>query len=437
MHGVHSMHDVLVIGAGMAGLEAASELVRAGLDVAVIEARGRVGGRVHTIHDSRTPLPIELGAELVHEGADATRALVREARASLHELSGAFWVTRAGALKKEEDFDERIERAMRAAAEKARGRDIPFLDALERADLSKADAAIARAFVEGFHAADPRRAGIRGLVHGGASGPGRALRVHVGYSALAEALAARVSSSLLLGTRVQQIAWRRGEVRVTVSSMTGHLREVEARAAIVTLPLGVMCDTIHLFDPPLDATRRVLGKLEIGHVAKITLRFREAFWSELRGGELAGAAFFFDPEVPFPTFWTARPLDAPLLVAWSGGPRAKDILAGGELKAVEVALDSLARTLHVPKRVPHDALETWFTHDWSHDAFARGAYSYPGVGGETAGPRSAKPVEETIFFAGEHTAEPPDHGTVHGAILSGRRAAREVLRRHGIVDIAM
>jgi monoamine oxidase len=430
------MHDVLVIGAGMAGLEAAAELKCSGLDVAIIEARGRVGGRIHTLHDTRTPLPIELGAELVHEGADATKELVHEAALSLHELSGGYWVVRNGGLRQDDDFDGRIERTLRAAGERARTSDVPFVQALARADVPRFDAAVARAFVEGFHAADPEQVGMRGLVRGGASGPGRVLRVHVGYAALADALAARVSSSLVLGTRVQQIVWRRGDVRAIVASPTGHVREINGRAAVVALPLGVMRDSIQLFDPKIDGTRRVLAKLQVGHVAKITLRFREAFWSKLRGGELAKAAFFFDPEAAFPTFWTGRPLDAPVLVAWCGGPRAKELLAVGERRAVEVALDSLARTLHVPKRVPHDQLEAWFTHDWSHDAFSRGAYSYPGVGGETAGPRSAKPIEDTIFFAGEHTAAPPDHGTVHGAMLSGRRAAREVMRLHGIVDVA-
>ncbi len=426
--------DAIVVGAGMAGLAAAAELTRAGLSIAVIEARGRIGGRVATLHDARTPIPVELGAELVHEGADATRALVRDAALALHELDGDWFLAGGGALRKQDgaSFNARIERAVKAAARAARTKDVAFGDALASARVPAADAALARAFVEGFHAADLSRVGVRGLVRNGDGGPGRALRIHVGYSALADALAAQVSSSLVLGTRVEHVAWRRGEVRATVEGPTGFARTRRARAVVVALPLGVVRETQGLFEPAIGATQRALEGLAVGHVAKITLRFREAFWSELRNGEYARAAFFIDPAAQVPTFWTSRPFEAPVIVAWAGGPKAKELLAAGELRAVEAALDSFARVLRVDRRVPHDLLETWFAHDWSHDPLARGAYSYPAVGGELAGPRSAKPVDGTIFFAGEHTAEPPDNGTVHGAIESGRRAARELLTRYGI-----
>ncbi|HEY8076117.1 MAG TPA: NAD(P)/FAD-dependent oxidoreductase [Labilithrix sp.] len=426
--------DAIVLGAGMAGLAAAAELTHAGLSIALVEARGRIGGRVATLHDSRTPVPVELGAELVHEGADATRTLVHDAALALHELAGDWFVARGGVLRKEtnEKVDTRIERTVKAIARAGRTHDVSFADALAAARVPAADAALARSFVEGFHAADLRRIGVRGLVRGGDGGPGKALRVNVGYSALADALAAQVSSSLVLGTRVVRIAWRRGEARVTVEGPTGFSRELRARAVVVALPLGVVRESIDLFEPAIGATQRALEGLAIGHVAKMTLRFRDAFWSELRHGEYARAAFFLDPTQQVPTFWTSRPFDAPVIVAWAGGPKAKELLAAGELRAVEAALDSFARLLRVDRRLPHDRLETYFTHDWSHDPLARGAYSYPAVGGELAGPRSAKPIDGTLFFAGEHTAEPPDNGTVHGAIESGRRAAHELLTRYGI-----
>src|SRR5438067_7766370 len=154
-------YDVLVLGAGLAGLAAAAELSCAGLDAVVVEARARVGGRVHTLHDPRTPLPIELGAELVHEGAAATRALVHEASLSLHELAGSYWVVRGGLLHEEKRFDARIAHAIRALGTRAKGRDLPFADALARArGIAPFDKQVTRAFVEGFHAADPQAIGM-------------------------------------------------------------------------------------------------------------------------------------------------------------------------------------------------------------------------------------------------------------------------------------
>jgi monoamine oxidase len=68
-------------------------------------------------------------------------------------------------------------------------------------------------------------------------------------------------------------------------------------------------------------------------------------------------------------------------------------------------------------------------HDWVNDSFSRGAYSYSRVDGHRAPERLAKPIDDTIWFAGEATADQADIGTVHGAIASGWRAARQILRR--------
>src|SRR6266852_1286399 len=71
--------DVLVLGAGAAGLAAARDLSHAGLHVTVIEARPRVGGRVFTVHDPRSPVPLELGAEFIHGESAETLPLARAA----------------------------------------------------------------------------------------------------------------------------------------------------------------------------------------------------------------------------------------------------------------------------------------------------------------------------------------------------------------------
>lgn len=413
------MAEVLVFGAGMAGLAAAAHLAAHDVDVLVVEARGRVGGRVLTLHDPRTPVPVELGAELVHEHAEPVQELVRDAKLALSALDGDWLEKRGRSLVKVDDFDDAIADAMAKLAKHARGADKTFAEALALARLRADAAQRVRAFVEGFHAADTTKVGIHGLTKGGAEGPGRALRVHVGYAALAELLAAKVAGSLRLGSRVRRIRWKQGEVRARLASATGHETELIARAAIVALPLGVLREGDLVFEPAAPPPEA----LEVGHVAKITLRFRERFWKTHDK-----AAFFFDPRHCFPTFWTTRPLEAPVIVAWSGGPRSRALLARGEEHAVAQALDDLAATLGIAKRIPHDALETWFLHDWSHDPLALGAYSYPGVGGADAGVAFARPKKGTLFFAGEHTADPPNHGTVQGAMESGTRAAKAALR---------
>jgi monoamine oxidase len=438
--------DVVVIGAGMAGLSAASELRRAGFEVLVVEARGRVGGRVHTVHDPRTPVPVELGPELVHEGADAVHELVHDLSLALHELDGTMWTKRARqpGVVEVPDFDEKVKRGLRAAFSQLPDHgDISMAEALGAARVPADVRDLTTSFVQGFHAGDARRIGARALAKGGPEGAGRALRVHVGYGALAEGLAQRAAGCLRLGTSVTRIRWRRREVVIEAVGPTGHPITLRARAAIIALPLGVLRATVDEpgaveIVPALDDKRAALERLEMGHVVKITLRFRSAFWTSAKyvhtarnGGDasdrLEKAAFFFDPKGAFPTFWTSRPIAAPVLVAWAGGPAAEALRFLGEARIVEVALDGLASALGAPRAVPHDSIETWFMHDWGRDPLTRGAYSYALVGGATAARHAGEPVSGTLFFAGEHTAPSPNNGTVHGAIESGRRAASEVI----------
>ncbi len=435
--------DVVVIGAGMAGLSAASELRRAGLDVLLLDARGRVGGRVHTLHDTRTPVPIELGPELVHEGADAVHRLARELAFALHELDGPTWLRRRGELAETPDFDEHVKKGLAAAfAELPAHGDLTMDEALRKAGVTGTADELTRMFVQGFHAGDAAKLGVRALAKGGPEGRGRSLRVHVGYGALAEGLAVRAAGCLRLGTTVASVSWRRGEVSIHAHGPTGHAITLRSRAAVIALPLGVLRapegeEGAVTFDPPLDDKRAALDHLDMGHVVKLTLRFRDAFWTDAkrvkahaRGNvedKLAKSAFYFDPTGPFPAFWTSRPLAAPVLVAWAGGPAADALRDLDHTERTARALDGLAKLLGIRAAVAHDSLEAFFAHDWVRDPLTRGAYTYALAGGAGAARRTGEPLSGTLFFAGEHTAPSPDNGTVHGAIESGERAASEVL----------
>jgi monoamine oxidase len=94
---------------------------------------------------------------------------------------------------------------------------------------------------------------------------------------------------------------------------------------------------------------------------------------------------------------------------------------------VDLSLTALAEALGVPRRRLDELLDGWWSHDWEADPFSRGAYAYPLVGGQSAIEALARPVEGTLFFAGEAT-DPAQTATVAGAIDSGHRAARQVLR---------
>jgi monoamine oxidase len=128
---------------------------------------------------------------------------------------------------------------------------------------------------------------------------------------------------------------------------------------------------------------------------------------------------------PFNVWWTSYPTRAPFAVAWSGGPSAAALAGRSPDDIVDTAVRSLARHLGAsPRRIASRVAGAW-THDWDYDPYARGAYSYVCVNGVGAADHLARPVEDTLFFAGEHT-DPDRSGTVEGAIASGRRAARQV-----------
>ena len=169
-------------------------------------------------------------------------------------------------------------------------------------------------------------------------------------------------------------------------------------------------------------------------MVRVAIRFHDRFWAsewfarQAGSDELDTLSFLHTSDADFPVWWTAYPLRLPLLVAWCGGPRARRLAQLGPDEIQRRAKASLARQLRLsPARVQRFVSAMWM-HDWEHDPFARGAYSYQAVGGASAPARLARPLRGTLFFAGEAADPGGRTGTVHGAIATGRRAAKEALR---------
>jgi monoamine oxidase len=120
-------------------------------------------------------------------------------------------------------------------------------------------------------------------------------------------------------------------------------------------------------------------------------------------------------------------VEAPLLTGWVGG-KAAIALPRGRDALVATALQSLATAMGMARGRLSRALLGSFVHDWRADPFARGAYGYPLVGASEAPKTLARPVQSTLFFAGEATNTEGATATVHGAIASGHRAAGQIWR---------
>jgi monoamine oxidase len=440
--------DALVIGAGAAGLAAAREISQAGRSVVVIEARERVGGRIFTVHDQGSPLPIELGAEFVHGQPEETFQIIRAAELPLDELPDQHYRSREGKLSLVPDFWKKlyemrrdIGRSNHFRDSNGRGRDFSLAQYLERAHLNPEKREMLLNFAEGYHAAHPEKISARAIAAGDEEqeSDNKQFRMSGGYDALTGWMRAGFHPErveLRLNTVATELHWKRGEVVLECVSRAGaSLEPFRAKAAIVTLPLAVLKARALGIEPEIPEKMRAAEKLEAGQIFKIVLRFRCGFWNEedfvkkhlqKRGSNSSEVNFVHAQDADIPVWWTASPSRAPILTGWAGGPKAEALFDQGEDMRIDRTLNALAHVFGIGRREVDENLESWSTHDWQSDPFSRAAYTYVGVGGISAPEALARPVQGTLFFAGEAT-DTEEMGTVAGAIGSGRRAAKQVI----------
>ena len=427
--------DVIVIGGGAAGLAAARSLGRRSLRVILLEARTRVGGRVWERPTARAVTPAELGAEFIHGEAHETMALLREVGTAAVDTGGEDW-TRAesGALRRDRRDFVSAAGLFEGARSLSQDESVEqFLRRFQGNESLRETAASARAFVEGFEAADPAIASVRAIAREWLSGADTtSARPLGGYRPIFEYLHGTCTAAgvtFCLATVVRRISWRRGNVAVDATEASGEPRTFRAKAAIVTLPAGVLRHSGDQnsvrFEPELSAAKRdALRGIEMGHVVRVVLAFRSAFWERVENGRYRNGAFFRCPGQPFPAYWTQLPVRGELVVAWAGGPNATAMSDCSEPDLVERALDGFG-TLFDELELARNEFDAGFSHDWSTDPFARGAYSYVAVGGDDARAALAAPSDATLFFAGEATSTDGQGGTVNGALETGERAAAE------------
>ena len=393
-----------------------------------------------TVADPRSPMPIELGAEFVHGEAPELTDIAREARLTAVDVVGERWAAARGRFTVLSNFWERLDRVL-GKARVTREPDRPLSALLaERPGGHRfaRDRTLAREFVEGFHAAELDRISERAVADGGNPGDDpveqRMARFVEGYGAVVEWLASPVLRDVQCGRIVTRVDWEAG--RVTVSAFAGGLSEqYAARAAVVTVPVSLLHADARgegaiTFSPDVHEIREAAGRVAMGQVRRIALLLDRPLMELLddrRRKQLARLTFIHARGVEVPVWWTSFPLRTNLVVGWAGGPAA--IALEQQPDDYEGrAVASLASTMEIDRRRLARHVVASFTHDWGHDPFARGAYSYALVGGADAAKRLARPVRHTLFFGGEATDEDGRTATVHGAIASGYRAAEQTAR---------
>ncbi|HEY6805979.1 MAG TPA: NAD(P)/FAD-dependent oxidoreductase [Pyrinomonadaceae bacterium] len=427
--------DVIIIGAGASGLAAARDLGKAGLTVTIVEARSRVGGRIFTHRDEQLDYPVEQGPEFIHGKSPEMFALINEAQLKFEEVTGRHWYVENGQLVKSREFWTELDRVMTELNHEVHDQSLEsYLESLPQDEISAKAKQIAKLYVEGFHAGAIEKIGTNGLIaanEGADSIDGnRSFHLLDGYESLAHWLkeeAESLGASFLFDSQVTKIEWTSGEVRVRVGD-----REITANKALITVPLSLLKIGTITFDPTLPATKvEAINKLEMGSALRMVLTFTQPFWEELElpgmsKEDLSQLGFIHHAEAPLPTWWSTLPEHEPILVAWTGGPNAERLLKLSEAELSDLALKSLSQIFGVEVSMLRTYLAKIYFHNWDNDPLTRGAYAYLPVGGIDYQLTLGRPVDDTLFFAGEATCL--GHiGTVHGAIQSGQRAAREII----------
>ncbi len=431
--------DVVIIGAGVAGLTAARLLADAGLRVLILEARDRIGGRIWTTY-APNGSSVELGAEFIHGRPRATFDIVCSANLDVREFCGMQWIQAEGKLQHRPDFFART----RDILDKMNGGgpDRSFASFLDSCGGEEAAKLWGLEYVEGFQGALAERISVQSLVRSQKAERevegNRSFRLAHGYQSLVRVLSNALPPKLVsiqLNTIVNTVRWAEHEVWVQAQTPSGAA-EFSAPRAIVTLPLGVM-QAAHsapgavCFEPALREKASSLLSLYMGQTIRISLVFSQRWWEQAAAGRESGAlndmSIVFSHQEWFPTWWT-HGTSAPILTGWAASRRGERLSGKTGEFIRDKALESLANIFEFPPSELQATLQSWHVHDWRSDPYARGSYSYVGVGGEGAQAELAASLAGTLFFAGEATNSDGHHGTVHGAIATGERAARELLR---------
>ncbi|HUX83814.1 MAG TPA: NAD(P)/FAD-dependent oxidoreductase [Chitinophagaceae bacterium] len=426
--------EILVLGAGASGLFAARELARSGWKVTVVEARDRVGGRIHTLPRGIFSVPAEAGAEFVHGDLPLTLSLLKEAGIPFQESAGKFWQSSSPSPQPGEGESHWAEWETRL---KKLERDLTvaqFLQAHFGGSSYKELRRSIKGFVSGFDTADPDRASTFSLrqewLAREDSGP--QYRISGGYGRLMDWLAAQLleqDATICLGCPIREVRWEPGKVTLVGEGR----RNFSGPRLLVTLPAGILgAHGKFRFIPELKKLGQGLEKIGFGSVIKVLLEFTRPFWQEPawyeRAGSPAQGLGMFFSEQRIPTWWTQYPAPSSLLTGWLGGPGAASLSQKrmGSSDLISLSLQSLSEIFRSDENELRSLLRAGLAVDWTRDPYCLGSYSYDTANNGEARKTIAEPVEQTLFFAGEATWEGSSMGTVEAALQSGLRAAGQL-----------
>ena len=417
----------IVVGTGVSGLTAARDLAQAGVDVTVIEARQRIGGRTWTADVAGAK--VDLGGSWIH--GPFRNPLADEARAAGLTwandgvwgmglnlfVEGRGWApadVAATLVAVQHDFDP--DEAAESLAEDASYTDAAAWYVADRR-LTGQQAEVAKFGIEWLEAAlniagMPDRVSVPGTANYEMHGGGNVM-ITGGYIELVEHL----SAGLDIRLAEPVVSIEHGAQGCAVTTVEGvHRGDV----AVVTIPLGVLQRRSIEFLPAIAAHQAAADRLAMANLEKAIFRFDERFWPES-----ARRITFISDDRRFASWIDiSSHAGAPTLMAFYNPFATPGMIDMTLDERAAMALDVL-RTM-VPEAPDPIAVEMT---DWTNDPLSNGSYSFVPVGGSPADMEQlGRSASASLCFAGEHTM-PTCFGTVQAAYESGRLAAAEILAR--------
>ncbi len=421
---------VIVIGAGAAGLHAAYILHKNGVDVQVLEAYNRIGGRIRKL-ENFAGYPLELGAEAVHGRKSVFYDSIRISNFESYELKGKDVYN----INEELVFGDAIAsnpvyletESLHQRIINYSGPDIPIATFLEAEGASEEAMQLLNAIIGNEYGTDNDSIGILGYQEAEkkwTAGEGDIILRTKGLSDVLEVQYSAIMSKIRLSTPVREIDYSGSKIIVTDHASQTY----EADKLIVTVPLSILKEGAIAFTPAFSEEKiEAMDKLGMDHGMKIFMRFSQNFWGDDTGSVYPGGII---PEYTVPGWGRESQFNDNqiffnnILVGFANGSAAAFLTEEGQ-NAVTIALRDLDEAFNGQAS---QYLTEYHIMDWSQETFIKGAYSYPKPEGAGAREALAAPIDEKVYFAGEATHTTGHFGTVHGAMETGYRAAYEVLK---------
>jgi monoamine oxidase len=417
-------YDVIIVGAGAAGLMAAKELSVAGKKVLVLEARDRIGGRIFPLSEKEFGYEAAGGAEFVHGEAPLTYSILREIGTTFINPT-EWWSVRDGEpmplAERISPHNEALEQKLRELEE-----DVSVSEFLEK-NFPKAQHEALWDFVtrwtEGYDAADIARASTFNLREEMLNeGSWMQMSIQEGYGPMIRHLKQQAEDAgavFIFNAEVASIDHGTG---VTAKIKDGSTHE--AAKIIVTVPLPLI--SAITFTPAIPEKFDAVSKMGYGAVIKMHLRFKTKWWTGVRE-QVFERLFFMLSNEEVPTWWTQYPHERPVLTGWLPGPQAVEVSKLSDEEIKEKALQSLSKIFSISVEEVHEQLANYHIENWPADPYARGVYSYLTPTSEQGITELKTPVADAIYFAGEAITSGHDAGTVEAALVSGKETAEIIL----------